>query len=78
LYKLDGKVDITNPNAALPLNSDNVLLKGSILRNTEGCYGIAIYTGHHTKVMMNSAKPKMKLSDLEDKMNKSILLILLC
>ena len=46
------------------------------MRNTEFVYGIAVYTGHHTKVMMNSAKPRNKISDLEAKMNKSILIIL--
>ena len=39
-------------------------------------YGVVVYTGHHTKVMMNSAKPRRKLSDLESLMNKSILIIL--
>lgn len=47
------------------LNADNILLKGSILRNTDFVYGICVYTGHHTKIMMNSAQPKTKLSDLE-------------
>lgn len=60
----------------LSLNVDNLLLKGSNLRNTEFIYGIVVYTGHHTKVMMNSAKPRRKISDLEDYMNKSILVIL--
>jgi phospholipid-transporting ATPase len=58
------------------LNVDNLLLKGSNLRNTDFVYGIVVYTGHHTKVMMNSAKPRRKLSDLESLMNKSILIIL--
>ena len=60
----------------LSLNSDNIVLKGSNLRNTDYIYGVVVYTGHHTKVMMNSAKPRRKTSDLEDLMNKSILIIL--
>lgn len=60
----------------LSLNSDNLILKGSNLRNTDFIYGVVVYTGHHTKVMMNSAKPRRKTSDLEDLMNKSILIIL--
>ena len=52
------------------------MLKGSNLRNTDFVYGVVVYTGHHTKVMMNSAKPRRKLSDLESLMNKSILIIL--
>lgn len=60
----------------LSLNSDNLVLKGSNLRNTDFIYGIVVYTGHHTKVMMNSAKPRRKISDLEAMLNKSILIIL--
>lgn len=63
-------------NENLSLNSDNLLLKGSNLRNTDFVYGLVVYTGHHTKVMMNSAKPRRKISDLESLMNKSILIIL--
>ena len=63
-------------NDNLSLNVDNLLLKGSNLRNTDFVYGMVVYTGHHTKVMMNSAKPRRKLSDLESLMNKSILIIL--
>ena len=60
----------------LSLNADNLLLKGSNLRNTDYIYGMVVYSGHHTKVMMNSAKPRSKVSDLESLMNKSILIIL--
>ena len=36
------------------LDEDMLLLRGSSLRNTDWVYGVAIYTGHDTKVMMNS------------------------
>jgi hypothetical protein len=35
------------PNGTItPLTAESVLLKGSILRNTGWCYGVAVYTGH--------------------------------
>jgi len=46
------------------------------LRNTDYVYGVAVFTGHDTKVMRNSAKAKYKFSTLEKLTNQSILIIL--
>jgi magnesium-transporting ATPase (P-type) len=35
------------------------------LRNTDYIYGIVVFTGHETKVMMNSADAKYKKSRLD-------------
>lgn len=48
----------------MTLSSENILLRGSSIRNTGWVIGIAVYTGHQTKVMMNASKPKFKLSKL--------------
>lgn len=61
----------------MPLSVDNILLRGSSLKNTEYVYGISIFTGHDTKIMRNSAKSKYKFSSLEKLMNGAIALILL-
>ena len=47
------------------ISADQVLLKGSILRNTEHIWGIACYTGHQTKVMKNTLKARTKKSKIE-------------
>lgn len=60
-----------------PLSADQVLLKGSILRNTDWCLGIAVYTGHQTKVMQNSLKARVKKSKIELQTNTYIILIVL-
>jgi phospholipid-transporting ATPase len=39
-----------------------MMLRGSSLKNTEWVYGVAVYTGHETKIMKNSARPKAKKS----------------
>lgn len=75
IYKFDGKWN-TSQGTVESLMTDNFVLKGSKLRNTNSLYGLVIYTGHHTKVMMNSSKPRFKISDLERLTNKSILIIL--
>jgi phospholipid-transporting ATPase len=47
------------------LSADNIVLRGSSLKNTEYIYGLAVFTGHDTKVMKNSAHAKMKFSNLD-------------
>ena len=59
------------------LGPDNILLRGSSLRNTEWVIGTIVYAGHDTKVMMNSAGSQHKLSGVEKVTNKQIVLILL-
>ena len=58
LYTYSGNLTIGTPLYEEPkkisLNPSNVLLRGSSLRNTEWIVGIAVYTGHDSKVMMNS------------------------
>lgn len=49
----------------IALEADNLCLRGSSLRNTEWIIGIAVFTGHDTKVMMNSAKSTPKFSKIE-------------
>ena len=53
------------------------MLRGMSLRNTEYAYGVAIFTGHDTKVMKNSAPAKYKFSRLELLTNHSIYIIFL-
>jgi len=48
------------------------------LRNTQFVYGLAIFTGHDTKVMLNNANAKYKFSSLEKLTNHAILIIVCC
>ena len=70
-------MDPGNGGPKLSLGADNLILKGCLLRNTDYVYGFAVYTGHDSKVMMNSSKPRFKLSQLEQATSKAILIILL-
>jgi magnesium-transporting ATPase (P-type) len=40
----------------ISLGPENMLLRGSSLRNTEYAFGIAIFTGSDSKVMQNAAQ----------------------
>ena len=55
------------------LDNDKVLLRGCILRNTQWCYGVVIFAGKDTKLMMNSGKTKFKRTSIDRLMNVLIL-----
>ena len=74
IYTFQGNLKFSDRELLVPIDVDQVLLRGSSLRNTEWVYGIAVYTGHDSKVMMNSLKSKPKFSKIEKSTNKYILL----
>ena len=52
-------------NQMFPLSIQQLLLKDSKLKNTSWIIGAVVYTGKHTKVMMNSQKARVKRSNIE-------------
>ena len=56
---------------------DQLLVRSTILKNSEYIHGLAIYTGHQTKYMQNCIDPPHKMSNMEHKLNRYILYILL-
>lgn len=75
LYKYEGT--LFADNQIIPLCVDQMLLRGSCLRNTEYIYGVIVFTGHETKIMKNSARARSKFSKLEYSTGKYILIIAL-
>lgn len=59
----------------ISLDVNQILLRGSSLRNTEYIYGIVLYTGHESKIMKNSPNARNKLSKIEKKTNSLILIL---
>lgn len=59
---------------AIPLTSDNLLLRGCQIRNTEYVIGLVAYTGEHSKIIMNSGNTPSKRSRIERQMNPQIIL----
>ncbi|KAL8138104.1 hypothetical protein V2J09_004105 [Rumex salicifolius] len=55
-----------------PLSPQQILLRGSKLRNTDHIYGAVVFTGHDTKVMQNLVDPPSKRSRVEKKMDQII------
>ncbi|KAJ8297759.1 hypothetical protein KUTeg_024290 [Tegillarca granosa] len=90
LLDLTGTVECENPNKhlydfvgnirpsgrlAIPLGPDQILLRGAMLRNTKWVFGIVIYTGHDTKIMLNSTSAPLKRSNVEKVTNHQILIL---
>ena len=47
------------------LDNKNFILRGCSLRNTKWVYGVVSYTGHYTKIMLNSTNSRQKISHVE-------------
>ncbi|KAJ1917674.1 hypothetical protein H4219_003086 [Mycoemilia scoparia] len=66
-----------------PVSITNMLLRGMVLRNTEWVYGVVVYTGDQTKIILNSGPSPYKRSRLERIMNRQVMssfffLLVLC
>ncbi|KAG8188801.1 hypothetical protein JTE90_009192 [Oedothorax gibbosus] len=82
LYEFTGNLRLVGKQT-LPLGADQLLLRGAKLRNTNWVFGAVVYTGHETKLMMNSTTAPLKRSTVDKITNNQILmlfllLILLC
>ncbi|KAB1267807.1 Phospholipid-transporting ATPase IB [Camelus dromedarius] len=90
LMKLSGTIECEGPNRHLydftgnlnldgkspvSLGPDQILLRGTQLRNTQWVFGIVVYTGHDTKLMQNSTKAPLKRSNVEKVTNVQILVL---
>ena len=67
LSKFEGKM--TFKNHTYSLDNEKILLRGCVLRNTKWCYGLVIFAGKDTKLMMNSGKAMFKRTNIDRLMN---------
>lgn len=63
IYKFEGT--ITTGETCFSLDQGNLLLRGAALKNTAWIYGVIVYTGHQTKIMMNSSETPCKRTKME-------------
>jgi phospholipid-transporting ATPase len=73
LYTFDAAM-IINGNQ-YPLTPDQLLLRGSQLRNTDWIVGLACFTGHETKLVMNSTSTPVKKTKIELMVNDQIIFL---
>lgn len=75
IYNFNGLIKLEGSTSAL--SNEQFLLRGSSLKNTDWIAGLVVYTGHQTKIMLNSSKSRAKVSSLEAYMNREIIYIFL-
>ena len=57
---------------ASAMDAQNFVLRGCSLQNTKWIIGVVAYTGHDSKIMLNSVKSRPKYSQVDRRMNKQI------
>jgi phospholipid-transporting ATPase len=65
IYTFGGVLYVGDSTISKPISKDQILLRGSKLKNTDFIYGIVIFAGVETKLMKNSTKPPHKISNME-------------
>lgn len=76
LYKFNGILELEK-GSVVPINNQQLLLKGAVLRNTKWVVGLVTYVGHNTKIILNSKKSTIKYSKVFKFVSRVILYILL-
>ncbi|KAL7276134.1 drs2 neo1 protein [Rhizina undulata] len=76
LYNFEGNVIVGKE--IKPLTNNQVIYRGSVLRNTASLTGMVIFTGEETKIRMNANKnPRTKAPSLQALVNKIVILVVM-
>ena len=60
----------------LALGAKNILLRGTVLRNTAHVFGVVVYTGHETKMLLNANDAPSKETNVNAIMNRCLYIIM--
>ena len=82
LYNFEGNLELLdskkNSVKKYPVGPENVIYRGSILRNTKHAVGLVIFSGEETKIRMNALKnPRTKAPKLQKSINLIIAFMVL-
>ncbi|XP_060803599.1 phospholipid-transporting ATPase IF isoform X2 [Amyelois transitella] len=77
LYTFHGSLKIPAQAQPLALSPENLMLRGSRVRNTEWAIGCAVYTGEETKLALNSKFTSNKFSSCELAVNAFLVFFIL-
>ncbi|KAH3904796.1 phospholipid-transporting ATPase [Parastagonospora nodorum] len=74
LYSFEGRVTVNGKQAPITLNE--IVFRGSVLRNTPDAVGMVIYSGEECRIRMNANKnPRIKAPALQGLVNRIVILI---
>ena len=71
LYKLEATVVQPNREKS-SVDLSMMLLRGTVLRNTDWAIGVVLFTGEDTKIVMNTGNTPSKRSRVERQMNPQV------
>ena len=74
IYEIEGTIFFKGEKTYF--DSKNILLRGSRLKNVNYVYGIAIYTGRDTKLMLNINRTTLKISDIDYILGKIVIFLI--
>lgn len=78
LYKFEGRLKLKDYNEEILINVENVVLRGSKIKNVEHVLGLVVYTGPDTKLMQNSRiNKRKKYTKVQKRLRKFVLFILI-
>lgn len=76
LYSFEGKATVGDET--LPLTNNEIIYRGSVLRNTFEVFGLVMYTGEECKIRMNATKnPRIKAPALQSVVNRVVVIIVI-
>ncbi|GAA5808257.1 hypothetical protein MFLAVUS_001645 [Mucor flavus] len=83
LVTLEKSCDKWTEKNKTPVEIENILLRGHVIRNTKWAIAVVLFTGTDTKIMLNSGETPSKRSAMDKQMNQEIfiafgVLFLLC
>lgn len=75
LYSFEGRISVAG-SETMPLTNNEIVYRGSTLRNTSEAIGMTIYTGEECKIRMNANKnPRTKAPSLQAIVNRVVIMI---
>ena len=74
IYEIEGTIFFKGEKTYF--DSKNILLRGSKLKNVNYIYGIAVYTGRDTKLMLNIKRTSLKISDIDYILGKIVIFLI--
>ncbi|KAI9143581.1 aminophospholipid-transporting P-type ATPase [Paraphysoderma sedebokerense] len=74
LYTFEGTMKFRD-GRNVPLDPQQILLRGAQLRNTRWIYGLVVFTGHDSKLMRNASATPIKRTNVERMTNVQIIFL---
>ena len=75
LYDFNGSIAI-NDEEEYVLTIDNFIQRGAIIKSTHFIFGLVLYTGNQTKIVMSRTKPSRKSSKFEQSFNIIVFILI--